>query len=51
MLGGGQILPAMFLWLSELAETSEVAEILIRGALSIVKLVVEGKNSKKYLGA
>ena len=41
----------MVLGLWELAETSEVADIFIRGALSFVKLVDEKKKSKKYLGA
>ena len=41
----------MVLGFWELAETSEVAENFIRGALVIVKLVVEGEKSKKYLGA
>ena len=36
----------MFLWLWELAETSEEAEIFIRGALSIFKLIDEGKKTK-----
>ena len=46
---GCQIPPAMVLGLWELAETSEVAEICIRGALSNAKLVDEENNCKKYL--
>ena len=37
----------MVLGLWELAETPEVAEISIRGALSIAKLVDDEKKSKK----
>ena len=46
-----RILPAPNLGLLDLTETSELAEILIRGALSITKLVDEENNSQKYLGA
>ena len=41
----------MVLGLWEVAETLEVAEIFIRWALSMVKLVDEEKNPKKYPGA
>ena len=50
-LPGGQILPDTVLGFCELAETSEVAENFIRGALGVVKLSDEEKISKRYLGA
>ena len=43
---GWLILPA-FVW--EIAETSELAQIFIIGALSIVKLVERGKNKKIFM--